>query len=299
MELTDLAIRIPIAHSGKDESRRNVRYDIDSPYGWQKLIDEHVNPWHYQGVPLVQFHNPGGQASSDKRMRFSQFSLARKAGLNYLNDFSYATNRLIHDGMEVIAYIGNPDDELQIFYEEYPEAKTNPHTSSTEYLRQWALQEIKPITDAGCRLFLDGASGADKDSLSYFLLYDQQITGKEPGLEWTPLRDSVHLHKFHNEILYRSFHPRHILQNNNRDKQAPKLGTEPWYKGTTYIIFRNTTIFRDGRQPNKFSLWHDSEPVIDWWHEIRELGNDNPNIKPMFDISALKNLIEKDYLKEL
>lgn len=312
MTPSQVAVYIPIAHSVSNPDRLNVKYDLEKPDGWKRFVVTHVQPLVDKGVKTIQLHNPGGHDLAGGNMRFRQFSIARERGLDYVNDFTEAFRPLVEQGVDVIAYIGCPDD-MDILRdrdgnldrtpgldENDAWIKHNPYSMrDLRFLIQWEYQHV---SQAGVRLGLDAVTEQGPDSLSWWLAHYEAKHGRRPVVEMTAQNQHRHWWgpEFDQVILYRSFRPRQVEGTSLvflRD--WPQLGCGDWYEGTTYILFRSTTSFLSGDlMGQQFRLWRDASPLVGWWNEIRE-RDATSKIVPMMPPDVLNRLISQDLLKDL
>lgn len=312
LEPSGVMVYFPIAHSAKDESRRNVKYDIENPGGWCRFVASEVEPVLALGVKTIMLHNPGGHRFSEGHMRFEQFSNARAEGLDYVNDFAAAFRPLRLRGIDVIAYVGSPDDieglldsngkrdRDEVLDDNDAWQKHNPAAMAD--VRRSVLREVKHIRQADCRLGLDAVTEQGIGSLSYWLAKREADAGRRPIVEMSAQLHDRHwwAADFDQLILYRSMRPRQIEGTSDIFKRDwPQLGGAEWYAGTTYVLFRSTMNFTAGDMAGqKFSLWRDATPVVGWWNDIKDRDS-RRKINPVFPPVVLRKLIEQNLLEKL
>jgi len=304
------SVYLPIGWSSSDASRRRVNYSIETPGGWSKYVREYARPLIDGGVTTIEIHNPGGVGISDGFMRFDQFSLAKKEGLDFVNDFVEAWHPLKAEGIRVIGYVGSPDDIPALFDttgdidrdpdldDDDARIKSNPYAMGD--LKDQALEELKPFSDAGADFAFDRTSEKGVDSLSWWLCNREKSQGKNPIIEIAPERDATHWHDTETLILYRTFLPRHMEGTSPTwIERYYQLGEGEWYKARMHILFRSTVTFNSGaRAGERVQLWRDASPMVEWWNEIRSRDSVN-DIYPMVGKSVFEALVKQNLLSEL
>jgi len=293
-----VAIYFPVAHSARDESRRNVKYDLEKPDGWKRFVATSVQPILDTGVKTIQLHNPGGHKLTEKNMRFRQFSLAQEEGFDFINDFTEAFKPIVDSGVRVIAYVGSPDDMDRLRGEAWQKAPPEELAG----LPQLVVREFRHIRAAGVCLGLDNVTTKGPESLSWWIANEEQARGRRPVVEMTARNDARHWWGpgFDQLALFRTFSPRH-MEGTSRSfvRDYPQLGGGDWYAGTTFVLFRQIVNFKTGKlEGQKFSLWRDATPVVGWWNAIRRRDSVN-KIVPMMHPDVFQRLVKQDLLKEL
>ena len=303
-------VYFPIAHSVRDEARRNVRYDLEQPGGWCRFVADEVEPVLTLGVKTIMLHNPGGHRSDEGHMRYEQFSNALKQGLDYVNDFEAAFYPLRLRGVDVVAYVGSPDDTETLL--DSDGTRDRDHTlddndawpkrnaAALADIRQDTLQEVAHVRRADVRLGLDAVTDQGVGSLSYWLSMREADSGRSPIVEMAAKLDARHWWEFDQLILYRTMRPRQIEGTSERHKADwPQVGGGDWYAGTTFVMFRTVVTFNAGDLAGqRFALWRDATPVVGWWNEIKQRDSVNRFV-PVFPSVVLRKLIQQDLLKDL
>ena len=116
---TQLVDYLLIGGTLNNDATRNVNPNMLAN-GWTGYVAQQVRPDIAWGARRIELHNPFGILAGDTLdglalFRTDQYLEAQAAGLGWLtNDFVSAWKPITQSGVEVIAYIGNPDLDISM-----------------------------------------------------------------------------------------------------------------------------------------------------------------------------------------
>lgn len=114
--------------------------------GWGAFIQQSVQPDINWGVRRIELHNPFGVTSGTGYFSASQFLEAQADGLTWLtDDFVQAWQPITQSGVEVVAYIGNPDYDPSLHALVWDPAAWNARFDAS----------IAPLVQAGMSIAFD------------------------------------------------------------------------------------------------------------------------------------------------
>lgn len=167
LSLDDLRSRIvvqySVGHTAKDDllNRQVGRKDLN-PYGWSYMVNNTVLPeMNSRGLSRLMVKNPFGTLPDAlEPMQFDQFQNAKAARLNWLTKgFSKAWKPVTDQGIQVIAYIGSPKNDL--------DSQLILATLGERAWEKFAMESVGPFLDSGMDIGYDAASGAAEDSATF------------------------------------------------------------------------------------------------------------------------------------
>ena len=147
-QVNQLVDYLLIGGSGTDPASRMVNQAMLGN-GWGAYINQVVQPDIDWGVRRIELHNPFG-VTTGSFFPAGQFLDAQAAGLTWLtNDFVQAWQPITQSGVEVIAYIGNPDTDPS-----FQSLVSDPVTWNARF-----DASVAPLIQAGMSLGFDYGQG--------------------------------------------------------------------------------------------------------------------------------------------
>jgi hypothetical protein len=153
--------------------------------GWSTCIPKLISPQIRWGCKRIILRNPFGTSLAPDGghwVHFTQYQQAVQQTPWLTADFVEQWKELTSRGIEVVAYIGNPDDDPAII-------RIKDDGAALER----ALQtNVEPFIKAGMSIGLDACAPHDDKSLSYKLARDLRKSGVRVYVEARPGKDRHH-----------------------------------------------------------------------------------------------------------
>jgi hypothetical protein len=177
-----------VGGTGHDASHRFVHPDLFHR-GWITFIDRKVLPQIRWGCKRIILRNPFGTSldpNGGHYVHFTQYQQALQQTPWLTNGFVEQWKSITSRGIEIVAYIGNPDDDPAI-----QKLKPNPQA-----LEQALSSNLKPYLDAAMSIGLDACAPYDEKSLSYTVAKQLRARGVRVYVEARPAKDMKHWFDF-------------------------------------------------------------------------------------------------------
>lgn len=179
-----LASWLLIGGAGGGPEDRFVKRELFSD-GWNSAIAAMIQPQVNWGCRRIFIRNPFGTRLEPNGQHYVEFSQYRQAVQQtpwLTTGFVSEWRRLTEKGIEIVAYIGNPDTDEYI-----QSLKDDPHA-------QWLalVDNVEPYIQARMSIALDAVAPRGADSLSYKLAEFLRATGVKVYIEARPVKEASH-----------------------------------------------------------------------------------------------------------
>lgn len=152
--------------------------------GWQTAKADVIQPQLTWGVRRIILRNPFGtrlDPAGGHYVEYTQYDQAVKQTPWAVSGFVVQIKTVTSRGNEIVAYVGNPDDDLAI------RALVTPR-------ERWEAlgRNVEPYVKAGCSVALDACADKGRDSLSFAVANYLRACGVKVYVEPRPTVSATH-----------------------------------------------------------------------------------------------------------